>query len=383
MNDPLEQILSEASARRRAAANSRLDFVPRMKAVPGPEDHASHELAEAEPLLTRDTAHDGLSGPHSGLVLSGRVESGQQAAPDEFASADDESPGAFDDMGATAGLSSSVAPAWGSTLLGKPAVAPGCKPSQLDEDADEMLTAQETDDPVAQSNGDAELVAIDLHKKYRKGPVEVPVLRGLGLNVRRGEFLAIVGQSGSGKSTLLHLLGTLDVPDTGEIHFQGRRIDNLSSAGRDALRNRQFGMIFQFYHLLPELTTLENVLAPLMITHSTLGFFRRRRQYRAAAVELLEMVGLGHRLKHLPRELSGGEMQRAAIARSLIARPSLLLADEPTGNLDQETGQEIIRILRNLNERQSLTIVMVTHDQAIADQADRIIRLADGRIAKP
>ena len=236
--------------------------------------------------------------------------------------------------------------------------------------------------PAAEETADAELVAVDLHKKYRKGPVEVPVLRGLSLNIRRGEFLAIVGQSGSGKSTLLHLLGTLDVPDKGEIHFQGRRIDNLSSSGRDALRNRQFGMIFQFYHLLPELTTLENVLAPLMITYGTLSYWRGKRKHRAAAVELLELVGLSHRLKHLPRELSGGEMQRAAIARSLVARPSLLLADEPTGNLDQETGRDIIKILRDLNERQMLTIVMVTHDQAIARQADRVIRLADGRIAE-
>ena len=355
MNDPLEQILSEASARRRAAANSRLGTMPRMKVVPSPEDRDSPELAADEPLRATDAAHDGLSGPHSGLVLSGRVESQPPHVSDEFAPADDES---------------------------RPVMV---LPSHSDEDADpmDMSFPQESGDPTAEPDGDAELVAVDLHKKYRKGPVEVPVLRGLGLTVRRGEFLAIVGQSGSGKSTLLHLLGTLDVPDTGEIHFQGRRIDNLSSAGRDALRNRQFGMIFQFYHLLPELTTLENVLAPLMITHSTLAYFRRRRQHRAAAAELLEMVGLGHRFKHLPRELSGGEMQRAAIARSLVNRPSLLLADEPTGNLDRETGQEIIKILRDLNERQSLTIVMVTHDQAIADQADRIIRLADGRIAKP
>jgi lipoprotein-releasing system ATP-binding protein len=222
--------------------------------------------------------------------------------------------------------------------------------------------------------------AVDVHKSYHKGPVEVPVLRGLSLGVRRGEFLAVVGQSGSGKSTLLHLLGTLDLPERGEIRFEGRRIDRLPASARDALRNRRFGMIFQFYHLLPELTTLENVLAPLMIAHGTWGYFRRSAACRAAAVELLETVGLGHRMKHLPRELSGGEMQRAAIARSLVARPTLLLADEPTGNLDQHTGREITRILRALNQRQTLTIVMVTHDQAIAAQADRIVRLTDGRI---
>ncbi len=225
------------------------------------------------------------------------------------------------------------------------------------------------------------LVAKDLHKAYRKGPVEVPVLRGVGLAVRQGEFLAVVGQSGCGKTTLLHLLGTLDVPDKGEIHFDGGRIDNLPSHRRDWLRNRRFGMIFQFYHLLPEMTTLENVLAPLMITHGVLSYWRQRRQFAELARELLATVGLDHRLRHRPSELSGGEMQRVAIARSLIARPNLLLADEPTGNLDQESGREIIRILRGLNQRQELTIIMVTHDPAIAASADRTIRLADGRVA--
>ena len=226
----------------------------------------------------------------------------------------------------------------------------------------------------------AQLHTTDLHKSYRKGAVEVPVLRGVSLSVRQGELLAVVGQSGSGKSTLLHLLGTLDAPDRGEIHYDGRRIDNMPARDRDVLRNRRFGMIFQFYHLLPELTTLENVLSPLMIRHSVWSYLRNRRQHRNRAKELLEIVGLGHRLKHRPRELSGGEMQRAAIARALVAQPDLLLADEPTGNLDQATGQDIIRILRTLNDQRQLTIVMVTHDRAIADQADRIVRLANGRM---
>jgi lipoprotein-releasing system ATP-binding protein len=218
-------------------------------------------------------------------------------------------------------------------------------------------------------------------KSYRKGPVEVPVLKGVDIEIRRGELLAIVGQSGSGKTTLLHLLGTLDAPDQGEIHFDGQRIDNISRHARDLLRNRRFGMIFQFYHLLPEMSTLENVLSPLMIHYGVWSYFRRRREHKAAALRLLEMVGLGHRLKHKPRELSGGEMQRAAIARALIAQPELLLADEPTGNLDRGTGMEIIRLLRDLNDRENLTIVMVTHDQSIAAAADRTVRLADGRIA--
>ena len=232
-----------------------------------------------------------------------------------------------------------------------------------------------------ESNAASILLAKGLHKTYRKGPVEVPVLRSVSLAVRQGEFLAVVGQSGCGKTTLLHLLGTLDVPDRGEIHFEGERIDNIPTHRRDALRNRRFGMIFQFYHLLPEMTTLENVLAPLMITHGVWSYWRQRRQFKEQAAELLATLGLDHRLKHRPRELSGGEMQRVAIARSLISRPSLLLADEPTGNLDQESGREIIRILRNLNQRQRLTIIMVTHDPAIAASADRTIRLADGRVA--
>ena len=225
-----------------------------------------------------------------------------------------------------------------------------------------------------------QIEAVNLKKSYRKGLVDIPVLRGVDLVVQQGEFLAIIGQSGSGKSTLLHLLGTLDAPDGGTIAFNGRRIDNLPGSDRDALRNRSFGMIFQFYHLMPELTTLENVLAPLMIGESAWGFFRRRRRHRSTAERLLELVGLGHRMNHLPRELSGGEMQRAAIARALVARPELLLADEPTGNLDQKTGAEILQILRSLNRQEKLTIVMVTHDPAIARQADRTVRLVDGRV---
>jgi lipoprotein-releasing system ATP-binding protein len=241
----------------------------------------------------------------------------------------------------------------------------------------EVITLKET--PL-RAKARCQLTAVGLTKGYRKGDIEIPVLADLSLAVHQGEFLAVVGQSGSGKSTLLHLLGTLDAPDQGKIYFAGRRIDNLPGPQRDALRNRRFGMIFQFYHLLPELSTLENVLAPLMIAHDTLSYFRQRRKLRAAATGLLEVVGLGHRLKHKPRELSGGEMQRAAIARALVAGPELLLADEPTGNLDKATGQEIMKMLRTLNRQKNLTIVMVTHDQAIARQADRIVRLVDGRI---
>jgi lipoprotein-releasing system ATP-binding protein len=225
------------------------------------------------------------------------------------------------------------------------------------------------------------LSAVGLHKHYRKGQLDIPVLTGVDLKVYPGEFLAIVGQSGCGKSTLLHLLGTLDAPTAGEVHFSGRRIDNLPARQRERLRSEQFGMIFQFYHLLPELTTLENVLAPLMIGRTFWNYWRDRRQSVQRAQELLDRLGLSHRLKHRPRELSGGEMQRVAIARALIAQPQVLLADEPTGNLDQSTGQEILQILRTLNAEQGLSIVMVTHDAAIADKADRIVRLASGQVA--
>src|SRR5437763_6010681 len=158
------------------------------------------------------------------------------------------------------------------------------------------------------------LRATGLYKTYHKDAVQVPVLRGLSLEVHAGEFLSVVGASGSGKSTLLHLLGTLDRPDKGQILLGGKRIDNLPAEGRDALRNRTFGFIFQFYHLLPELNTLENVLLPQMIKHSTWSWLRHRQSLRQRAIELLEQVGLGQRLKHRPCELSGGEMQRAAIA---------------------------------------------------------------------
>ncbi len=224
------------------------------------------------------------------------------------------------------------------------------------------------------------LASFGVKKSYRKGTVSIPVLRGVDFAVRPGEFTAIVGQSGSGKSTLLHLLGTLDAPDEGEIHLGGSRIDNLPARQRDQIRNRRFGMIFQFYHLLPELTTLENVLTPLMITQGAWSYFTNRRENRRRAEHLLELVGLSHRLTHRPRELSGGEMQRAAIARALIANPEVLLADEPTGNLDRQTGREILALLRTLNAEHSLTIVMVTHDMAIAAQADRTVRLVEGLV---
>jgi lipoprotein-releasing system ATP-binding protein len=224
--------------------------------------------------------------------------------------------------------------------------------------------------------------ATGMYKSYRKGKLIIPVLKGVDFAIHPGEFVAIVGQSGSGKSTLLHLLGTLDEPDAGEIHFEGNRIDNLPSKAKDVLRNKYFGMIFQFYHLLPELSTLENVLVPSMIGQGILRYWWNRHDHARRATELLDMVGLGHRLTHKPKELSGGEMQRAAIARALISGPQMLLADEPTGNLDRQSGTEVMQMLRSLNRERNLTIIMVTHDSTIAGMADRTVRLVEGLVER-
>jgi lipoprotein-releasing system ATP-binding protein len=224
------------------------------------------------------------------------------------------------------------------------------------------------------------LSARNLHKTYVKHANRIPVLRGLDIDIDAGEFLSVIGASGSGKSTLLHLLGTLDQPDQGNVVLDGRRIDSLPAEDRDGLRNKTFGFIFQFYHLLPELNTLENVLMPALIEYSLFGWLMNRRKLRRQAEEMLERVGLTHRLRHRPRELSGGEMQRAAIARALINEPRVLLADEPTGNLDSANGQHIMGLLRDLNRNDNLTIVMVTHNLDLVGETDRFVRLTDGRI---
>lgn len=223
------------------------------------------------------------------------------------------------------------------------------------------------------------LRATDLHRTYRMGKAEVHVLRGASLRVEEGEFLVIMGASGSGKSTLLHVLGALDVADRGSVEFRGRDIFAGSSRERNRYRNDDIGFVFQFYHLLPELTVVENVLAPRLVKHSFVAWRTARRGARRDAEEMLDRVGLAHRVKHRPAELSGGERQRVAIARALINRPALLLADEPTGNLDAAIGAEILRLLAEMNAA-GQTIVMVTHDAQVASRAHRQVTLREGAI---
>ncbi len=215
-------------------------------------------------------------------------------------------------------------------------------------------------------------------KQYQSGTTTLEVLRGVDFTLEKEGFLAVVGQSGSGKSTLLHVMGLLDAPDSGEVWINGRRIDNLPVREKDRLRNSSIGMVFQAYHLLPELTALENVLAPLLIRYGIFDWFTQRRAAQEKAEELLDRFGLSDRLHHRPRQLSGGEMQRVAIARALITDPQVLLADEPTGNLDEESGAGIIEALAELNQDKGLSIVLVTHDADIASQARGIVRLAAG-----
>lgn len=223
------------------------------------------------------------------------------------------------------------------------------------------------------------LVARDLHKCYRMGPTELHVLRGVDLTVCRGESLAILGRSGSGKSTLLHLLGGLDRPDQGSVHFGQQNIFALRGARLDRYRQKHVGLVFQSYHLLPELSALENVLIAAMTGSSLLRWPTVRATLRKRALRLLEEVGLSGRLHHRPNRLSGGERQRVAIARALVNAPDVLLADEPTGNLDAETGAQIMDLFRQLHAG-GQTLVLVTHDERVATSADRRITLTTGQI---
>ena len=223
------------------------------------------------------------------------------------------------------------------------------------------------------------LTCSSLSRSFKMGDATIDVLRGVDMTIAPGEFLAIEGRSGSGKSTLLHLLGALDAPTSGVVAFEGKSLFDLSPAERSHVRNVSFGFVFQFYHLLPEMNVLENAMLASMVLNSTMQFRAKRAELREQAIKVLDSLGMAHRLKHRPAQLSGGERQRVAIARALMNSPRVLFADEPTGNLDTETGAQIMSVLEGLH-RNGQTIVMVTHDRAVAKQADRVVVLAAGRV---
>jgi predicted ABC-type transport system involved in lysophospholipase L1 biosynthesis ATPase subunit len=225
--------------------------------------------------------------------------------------------------------------------------------------------------PTADSG--ALVVAQNVHKTYKVGAGTLEVLRGIDLSVQPGEFVALCGASGAGKSTLLHLLGGLDIPNEGDVFFAGKNLRLLSNAELSRLRNTRVGLVFQSYHLLPELNALENVVLPARMARRSVD------ESETVARELLTRVGLGARLDHRPYELSGGEQQRVAIARALVNKPLLLLADEPTGNLDSRTGEEIFQLLCELRTDMNLTLIVATHDLRMAARAQRVVELADGR----
>jgi lipoprotein-releasing system ATP-binding protein len=224
------------------------------------------------------------------------------------------------------------------------------------------------------------LAARAIKKSFRVGDRELPILHGVSMELASGELLGLMGASGAGKSTLLHILGLLDHPTQGEVLLEGRDAWSLGVQERAHLRNQKIGFVFQFYHLLPELDAVENVLLPAMIAHSIGAYRARERELRARATEMLVKFGLEHRLKHRPPQLSGGERQRVAIARALFLDPPIVIADEPTGNLDSATGEKVLDLLLREQSERNLSLLLVTHDERIASRCQRILRMEDGRI---
>lgn len=218
--------------------------------------------------------------------------------------------------------------------------------------------------------------AIDLHKTYTQANQMLHVVKGVNIDITQGQMVAIVGPSGAGKSTLMHMIGGLDVPSNGKVEFLGQDLYALSDEKRALVRNKEFGFVFQAYHLLPELTALENVILPRMIQENS----RKTKTIELDGVKLLEQVGLGLRVTHRPSQLSGGEQQRVAIARALMNKPKVILCDEPTGNLDSASGAMVMDILLGLNKENQQTVVIVTHDGAIAKRVDRVIQIKDGKL---
>ncbi|MET0893693.1 MAG: lipoprotein-releasing ABC transporter ATP-binding protein LolD [Pseudoxanthomonas sp.] len=235
-----------------------------------------------------------------------------------------------------------------------------------------------SDSPIAaavHANAGGDVIRAEkLAKTYAEGKMRTPVFDGLELLVAAGETVAIVGASGAGKSTLLHLLGGLDTPTAGEVYVAGQKMSSLSNSARGQLRNRALGFVYQFHHLLPEFTALENVMMPVMLGGVDVKIAAQR------AKALLEKVGLGHRIEHKPGELSGGERQRAAVARALVNQPACVLGDEPTGNLDERTAATVFELMLELNRAQQTSLVLVTHDRRLARKLDRVLELHEGRL---
>src|SRR3989304_401041 len=230
------------------------------------------------------------------------------------------------------------------------------------------------------ANSNSLLQAINVFKEYKNGERTLPVLHAINLSIEKGEIVVIVGASGAGKSTLLHILGILDTPTSGSVIYKGINLTTLSAKKQAEMRNHIFGFVFQFYHLLPDFTALENVLLPSLIGSRPKNRNQANETYTNRAISLLERVGLGDRLTHKPSQLSGGERQRVAIIRALINNPELLLCDEPTGNLDTKTGHEIQELIWDLNKTLNQTVVIVTHEEEIAKHAGRVVRIVDGCI---